>query len=133
MTRRTIAAALAALTLTFICTIAAPSAANAQVDSCCLRVDNNTLCPVVLCAHFAGGTTDCVLIPAGAQGERRVRCPEEPPRLFLRTECGTVPIEVGGCVRVRLAGGCCAEVCVGRVDGCLTLRASPIDGPCPCD
>lgn len=133
MTHRTIAAALAALTLACICTIAAPSASYAQADACCLRVNNNTPCPVELCARFADGAIACVLIPAGAQGERQIRCPENPPRLFLRTACGEVPIELGTCVRVRLVGGCCAEVCVDRVDGCLTLRATAIDGPCPCD
>jgi hypothetical protein len=139
MTRRIffLASALLALATFALGTIGTTSIASAQLDTCCVRIDNNTTCHITICVKTATGTIRCETIMALANGGFRFPCRDTTTHFAVVNDaCGLDHrLRVNECIRVHLRGegDCCALVCLREhPDGCFRITIDPIPGPCPC-
>jgi hypothetical protein len=128
------AMAVMALVMFALGSTAATTVASAQdLDSCCLRIYNNTDCHTTICVVFPDGSTRCVLLYAHTREHVRFDC-AEPIGFSINDVCGPdhrlIP---GDCVNTVLRGGCCAHACLKRGDdGCYEIHVHACVNECGC-
>jgi hypothetical protein len=130
-----LASALLALATIALGSIGTTTVASAQVDTCCVRINNPTNCHISICARSANGPIHCETVYANSTGGFRFRCDLDDTHLAVVDDaCGLDHrLRVGECVRAQLRGGCCVKVCLSvSHDGCFQVDVTPIDGPCDC-
>lgn len=135
MTRRLFlfASGLLALMTIALGSIGATATASAQ-DTCCARIENTANCAVTICAVHPAVTGPCVTVNGHSRDILRYRC-DASTDLAVSDGCGQIRrIPLNGCIRVRLVGGCCADVCLTLShDGCYDVTVTPVAiGICPC-
>jgi hypothetical protein len=125
---------LVASALFLIAFFAMATVASAQVDSCCLRINNPTDCHISVCAQTVTGALRCETVLAHANGGFRFLCSDSVHFAVVDDACGIDHrLILNQCVPVVLRGGCCA--CARLTlspDGCYQVDVELLPGPCPC-